>query len=159
MFYFTRKAFFLVVALFRKRSVPKKYIKKPISEVLGFTLIELLIAITIVSILVSFAVPQYLKTVERAKDSEAKANLMLIQAAEKIYKLEANQFYASPHILSINADLRLDLNNIVWSYRIDTYPGGLFTAKAIRSDWKARTYWINETKFQPSCTGVAGACP
>jgi general secretion pathway protein G len=45
----------------------------------GFTLIEILIVLTIVSILVSIAMPLYQKSVLRAKESVLKSNLFTIR--------------------------------------------------------------------------------
>jgi len=127
------------------------------SLIRGFTLLELIIVVITIAILVSLAVPQYSKAVERAREKEAIANLKLIQAAEKIYKLENTVFYAPQgDINSINVKLRLDLTTVTWRYTISGNVNN-FTARGIRTIWGARTYWINQYGYEPTCNG--GGCP
>lgn len=98
----------------------------------GFTLIELIIVIIIIAILVAFALPQFAVTKERALDKEARAALALIQAAEKVYKMEAASYYPIPAgttsditgVNGINAQLRLSLPasspTSTWIYSVDS---------------------------------------
>ncbi|MFO8053235.1 MAG: prepilin-type N-terminal cleavage/methylation domain-containing protein [Candidatus Omnitrophota bacterium] len=60
----------------------------------GFTLLELLIVVIVVAILASFAVPQYLSAVERAKGGKARHNLSIIMQAEKMCRA-ANDSYVA----------------------------------------------------------------
>ena len=125
----------------------------------GFTLMELLIVIIILAILISLSIPTYQKTIERAKDKEAIANLLLIQAAEKIYKLETNKFYPESGsvtvIGTINDELRLDLKENIWDYSVEALGSGSnFLAIADRTAWKRREYWIRQGDEVPKCTGA-----
>ena len=52
----------------------------------GFTLVELLMVVIIIGILVTLAVPNYYKSIERTKGAKAKANLKTIRDAETIYR-------------------------------------------------------------------------
>jgi prepilin-type N-terminal cleavage/methylation domain-containing protein len=100
----------------------------------GVTLIEFLIVIIIIGILVILSLPQYSQIRERAFDREAKANLRLIQAAERFYRLELGCYYASTDTGDMNTNLKLSLpstTNRRWSYstkanncsQADRYPG------------------------------------
>lgn len=52
----------------------------------GFTLLELMMVVVIIGILATIAVPQYLKTVERARMSEASSTLGQVRSSEMRYK-------------------------------------------------------------------------
>jgi Tfp pilus assembly protein PilE len=133
-----------------------EYIFKRKTTLFGMTLIELVVVVITLSILVSIAVPQYIKAVERAKDKEAIINVKLMHSAEKIYDTETGGYYTSSNIDSINANLGLDLNNNIWSYRIDGN-ANRFTARAIRTQWQARTFWMDESSSEWQCNGAG--CP
>lgn len=60
----------------------------------GFTLIELLVVVLIIGILSAIALPQYRKSVERAKMAEAAINLRAIANANQVYYM-TNGVYAT----------------------------------------------------------------
>jgi prepilin-type N-terminal cleavage/methylation domain-containing protein len=86
----------------------------------GYNLIEIIIVLIIIGILVTFAMPQFSKTRERAFDSEAKANLRLMQAAEKIYRMEIGDYYGPSNVIAtINSNLKLSLpGTSKWNYSV-----------------------------------------
>lgn len=141
---------------------------EPSLRFLGFTLIELLIVLVIVGILVSFAVPQFAVTKERALDREAKATLGLMRAAERIYKMEEGSYYPSAgsstsDIDAINTNLKLSLPAAAsgnWTYSIDN-SSSTGICQAARSD---RTWTLNSSGSceNPACNGAgcfeAGGC-
>ena len=61
----------------------------------SFTLAEVLVVLIIVAILAALALPNFGAVKEKSLDREAKASLALIQAAEKIYKMETAVYYSS----------------------------------------------------------------
>ena len=69
--------------------------QKPLSMTLrfskGFTLIELLVVVLIIGILSAVALPQYQKSVEKARASEANINLKALEDAMKVYVLERGE--------------------------------------------------------------------
>ncbi len=63
----------------------------------GFTLIELLVVITIIGILASIALPNYIKAKDKAKEVEAKASLHTIQIALERYNTDNSDY--PPYLL------------------------------------------------------------
>jgi type II secretion system protein G len=59
----------------------------------GFTLIEMLVVITIIGILASIAVPNYMKAKNKAKEAECKSNLHVIQTALERYATDHDGNY------------------------------------------------------------------
>lgn len=62
----------------------------------GFSLVELMIAVAIIGILASTALPSFIAYQMRAKTSEAKTNLQAIHHAEMAYMSESGQFLSAP---------------------------------------------------------------
>lgn len=93
-------------------------------------------------------------------DKEAKANLALIQAAEKIYKMELGSYYPSSGnstvIADINTFLRVDLptGGLSWNYRADT-DSRQVTASRLPSS--SRVWTLTYTGSTANCTGTG--CP
>jgi len=59
----------------------------------GFTLIELLVVITIIGILASIALPNYIKAKDKAREAEVKANVHTIQIALERYAVDHSGVY------------------------------------------------------------------
>ena len=104
---------------------------------------------------------------ERAFNREAYASLLLIQVAERNYKMENNCYYpcglATPvtptpaDITTINNNLRLSLPTTTpqWTIRLDCTGSGLATASRL-----GRTWTINfppGSAEKPICSG--SGCP
>ena len=58
----------------------------------GFTLVELMVAVVIVGILASIAIPNFLRYMAKAKQAEARTNLKTIYIAESGYFLENDTY-------------------------------------------------------------------
>lgn len=134
----------------------------------GFSLLELLIVVIIVGVLATLFLPNFRPSRESALNDEARANLKLIQAAEKIYKLEYNVYFPAPEPLSnsnetdINYYLKLALPTQAskWDYVINT-TGSIFDAVAIRVSpptGYGRSWSINNTAPEPGCNSTGVAC-
>jgi len=126
----------------------------------AFTLIELIIVITVIGILVAFAAPQFGVTRERTLDREARAAIALIQAAEKVYRMEEGPYYPSPsgsttNIANINANLRLSLpaGSTQWTYTVDST--GVGEVRAARSGGR-RVLRLRFNDDQITCTPGGG---
>jgi prepilin-type N-terminal cleavage/methylation domain-containing protein len=66
----------------------------------GFTLIELLITIAIMGALAVIALPQYSTYVARARQQDAKAQLMAVQQAQEVYKLQYGSYTSTVSALT-----------------------------------------------------------
>jgi prepilin-type N-terminal cleavage/methylation domain-containing protein len=132
----------------------------------GVSLLELLVVVIIIGILATLSLPLFSKTRERALDNEAKANLKLIQAAQRIYAMEVGFFLDCSGyggINCINTYLKLTLPAGVkrsWGYNTTAPTASSFIATAIRNtidDKWLRTWSIDEDDEEPSCSG--SGCP
>ena len=134
----------------------------------GFTLIEMIITVIIIGILATFAVPQYIATQEKALDKEAQANLVLIQAAENLYKIESGVFLgatsATAHAdLSTNLQIALPPAGGKWNYTATrTAAAGAnpekLCAQAARNQDSGRTWTLMDTCAAPKLS-AACTCP
>ncbi len=61
----------------------------------GFTLVELAVVIVIIGVLAAFGVPQFLKSVERAKAAEAFNYLSAVRASQERYLAKNGYYYGT----------------------------------------------------------------
>jgi len=108
----------------------------------------------ILGILAVLTLPQFNKPKETSIDKEAIANLKLIQAAERIYKLEMTVYASGDTASDLNDVLRLALptgSNAYWNYKVATpSDNSLFTAKAQRTSDTSRVKCIDQDAEEPS---------
>jgi len=119
----------------------------------SFTLVELIIVVIIVMILASFAIPQFIQSVERAKGGKAKRALGLIAQAEKIYRID-NEHYIdaqSPNLESaLSNDIDLDAidkdASLDWQYVVEATPNTfIVTATRLDGSFKDQTITLNQS--------------
>ncbi len=136
---------------------------------ISHTLIETLTVIIIIGILVLLALSRYGSIKEDTFNKEARANLKLIMAAEKIYRMDTQyySYYDSGSVQpaavnNVNTYLRLLLSNAsnrAWDY-ITKADNGVSPAtccvQATRNGTGARTWSMNNSQDEPV---ENGACP
>lgn len=133
----------------------EKAVRKPYS-LTGFTLVELIVVVIIIAIVSAIAVPNYAKAKEKAMGKEALANLKIMAAAERIYKMEQGAYIAcscgstqqcEDAAAGCNSLLKLDLNPANWAYnaRPDGSGGALINAARQGSGgYKDCVYTVDE---------------
>jgi prepilin-type N-terminal cleavage/methylation domain-containing protein len=126
----------------------------------GFTLLEVIIVTIIVAILAALGLASFAGPKEQAAEREAQANLKLISAAEKVYRMEIGQYVQCNSTTEVNNFLRLMLSptDTNWKYRADTASGTTFNARAQRTSGphSGTKFCINET--QENTTNSSSQC-
>jgi type IV pilus assembly protein PilE len=110
----------------------------------GFTLIELIIVIIIIGVLATLAVPQYLKSTERAKVAKAKHAMGIIAQAEKMFRAQNDTYVdigadaadAALGAFTELADIDADPD---WAYTTENISTNTFTVRATRENGSMAT--------------------
>ena len=127
----------------------------------SFTLLELLVVIVIIGVLATLGITHYGVIREMAIDREATANLKLIIAANRIYRMETDgQWYTSTDVGQINTNLKLSLpagTDRNWNYASREVAGGVRCADAQRNGGDARI-WGMLVDYQNAHSIPAGDC-
>lgn len=101
----------------------------------GMTLTEVMVAVIIIGILASIALPRYQRAMEATKAKEAVASLEQIRHGEIVYRGDENTYYGPQDDISIiTSQLRIfwHIREQDWDYSIDSADKDTFTAIATR---------------------------
>ncbi|MBU2251441.1 MAG: hypothetical protein KKH25_04225, partial [Candidatus Omnitrophica bacterium] len=114
--------------------------------------------VIIIGIMISFAVPSMFAAKKKAHDKTAISQLALILDAEKMVRLEQNEYKDCADTLDCNSVLGLDLSPIgYWNYSIavdNSVSPARLCAQAVSKD--GARYWHIQ---QDSLKATEGACP
>ena len=84
----------------------------------GFTLVELLVVVLIIAILASVALPQYARSVEKARAAEAIQILGDLARSQRIYHMTAGQYITDMKKLDLEVpgiDPEVPTNNVAYT--------------------------------------------
>jgi len=125
----------------------------------GFTLMEIMVTIVIVGVLATLAVTYMSAVRESVADREANANLKMIQAAEKAYRIDMGTYFPSAgsewSIAAINSGLRFSLSggsDRNWDYAV--WSTGC--SRATRNGSGNRQWFLAINAAEPTSSG---SCP
>jgi prepilin-type N-terminal cleavage/methylation domain-containing protein len=124
----------------------------------GFTLVELAVVIVIIGVLAAFGVPQFLKSVERAKAGEAFNYLAAVRSAQERYVAKQGVYTSVASDLDITqvAPKYFDVSTIGIDNSVPGYPSWFLTMtrKASSSAYSDYTVTFTQNGFDTdSSTG------
>ncbi len=119
----------------------------------GISLLEIIVVCVIVGILASLGLGSLTGPKEQTAEREAQANLKLIAAGEKVYRMELGGYRGCANTAEVNNFLRLLLpvTNLNWEYKVVTNSPAntTFSARARRTSGPktgSTVLCINETQ-------------
>ena len=98
----------------------------------GFTLLEVLMVVIIIGVLATLAIPQYTKTVEKARASEAFSNAGTLRKAEWIFYNEQNPQTFTTAVGSLDIENPNSSANRNFNYTVGGVTGTTFTVTSAR---------------------------
>lgn len=126
------------------RTIKKQWIHGGKSRVKGFTLAELLIAIAILGILATLAIPRLFPQTEHARASEAISILSAIRQGEEAYFLQNGQYLGQANVNPVFTWNLLGMDDpnptsVLFVYTVASPNANTFTATATRTAINAGT--------------------
>lgn len=109
----------------------------------GFTLMEILTVVVVIGILAGLGIPQYQKTIAKARSAEASTNLKTLHMAQKIYRIDEGAFFgdATATLAEINEGLSIELEEEYYDISIvGTSTANSYTARATRKDGASNAF-------------------
>lgn len=98
----------------------------------GFTLIEIMMVVVIIGVMVTIALPQYVKIVEKGRSSEARVMLGQIRSLQNLYFLEHDAYSLTFADLQLNVPLACNPNYYFFYCLSVDNNAGTFIANATR---------------------------
>ncbi len=98
----------------------------------GFTLLEVLMVVIIIGVLATLAIPQYTKTVEKARATEAYSNIGTLRKAEWIFYNEKNPQTFTTAVGSLDIENPNSSATRNFSYTVGGVSATAFTITASR---------------------------
>jgi prepilin-type N-terminal cleavage/methylation domain-containing protein len=84
----------------------------------GFTLLEVLVVIIIIGILAALALPQYMKTIKKARIAEAASNIGSLRGAEIRYYQEKDEIVIGDDFSNLDIEDPNDIANAYFTYTV-----------------------------------------
>lgn len=100
----------------------------------AFTLVELMIVVLIIGVLVSIAVPTYMRQMDRSKASKAVSHLDIMRKGLVEYYYENDRFTTLPSDLTDIVGSTMPPADDDWTYGITVPTTSTFTVQATRID-------------------------
>lgn len=112
----------------------------------GFSLVELMIVVVVIGILVTIAIPNYARSVERAKCAQAMGTVKSMRNAMGSWFAATGEFTgADPTVLGNEAHASF-ANNNDWSFAVVSAAATTYQISATRSagPWSGQQILVNE---------------
>ena len=75
----------------------------------AFTMVELIIVMVIMGIMAGFSIPNFTKTINRARSRDAVLNMNIIHASNVLYRVRNGVDLAAANLVAINTALNLNI--------------------------------------------------
>ncbi|MBF0531840.1 MAG: type II secretion system protein [Candidatus Omnitrophica bacterium] len=128
---------------------------------LGFTLTEIIVVIVILSAILGFGIPNYLKAISKQQAQRAQNNLTALQSLLATYRANTtnNNFPANPLTLTgLNSTLSGNILDDLFAYDYTPDGAGGYTLTATRIGG-TENYKIVQSGGTPSGSGCGQVCP